>query len=172
MTNQSSGKDNKWYLVQCKPKESFRAEMNLRNQGYHCFHPTYPVKKKKLGFVYTDISPLFPFYIFVLLNNDSNWSVIRSTRGVSRLVSFNSIPASVDQSIIDGISYHCAKLHSEKPENLFKQGDRVLITEGCFRELEAIVAASTGEERVILLLNLFNRQQRIDLPVHMIKSCG
>ncbi|MDP3705972.1 MAG: hypothetical protein Q8R24_08705 [Legionellaceae bacterium] len=35
----------KWYLLQCKPRESFRAKIHLTNQGYQCFHPRLPLKK-------------------------------------------------------------------------------------------------------------------------------
>ena len=52
--------DGQWYLVQCKPRESFQAEANLNNQGYQCFHSTYPVKRKIAGVVQSDIAPLFP----------------------------------------------------------------------------------------------------------------
>jgi hypothetical protein len=38
----------------------------------------------------------------------------------------------------------------------------------CFKELEAIVTAVSGEERVTLLINLFNRQQYVDMSVHAV----
>ncbi|TAL66422.1 MAG: transcription/translation regulatory transformer protein RfaH [Legionella sp.] len=163
--------DSRWYLVQCKPRESFRAELHLSNQGYQCFHPTYPVKKQISGLVKTVNFPLFPYYLFVLLSATSTWSTIRSTRGVNRLVSFNGIPASLDHNIIDGLQRHCARLNGHEAPPLFNCGDRVLITDGCFKELEAIVIATKGEERVSLLLNLFNRQQSLDLPISALKIC-
>ena len=164
--------DRRWYLVQCKPRESFRAELNLKNQGHQCFHPTYPVKRKIAGVVQSVITPLFPHYLFILLNPTDNWSSIRSTRGVSRLVYFNNIPASLDHHIIDGLQHHCARLNGQAAEPILKIGERVIITEGCFKELEAIVTATTGEERVTLLINLFNRNQHVEISVHAVASCG
>ena len=160
--------DGRWYLIQCKPRESFRAEVNLNNQGFQCFHPTHPVKRKVSGVVRSVIVPLFPHYLFVLLNSQSNWSTIRSTRGVSRIVFFNSTPASLDHQLIAGIQYQCARLNGQEVAPLFKPGQHVRITEGCFKELEAIVTATSGEERVTLLINLFNRQQHIELSVHAV----
>ncbi|GGI82235.1 transcription/translation regulatory transformer protein RfaH [Legionella impletisoli] len=169
-------KENKWYLVQCKPRQTFRAELHLTNQGYHCFHPTYPVKKKVRTngtiAIQTTIEPLFPHYLFVSLSNLDSWYTIRSTRGVKSIVTFNGIPGSVSHSILEGIRYHCNVLNGLEPEPMFKEGQRVRITEGCFKELEAIVAANTGEERVILLLNLFNREQQIELPITSIAAFG
>lgn len=165
-------KGNQWYLVQCKPRESFRAEIHLNNQGYSCFHPTHRVKRKIAGTVQSIVAPLFPHYLFILLNPADNWSTIRSTRGVSRLVYFNNIPASLDHHLMVGLQQLCAKLNGQEAESIFKPGDHVLITDGCFKELEAIVTATTGEERVILLINLFNRQQHIELSVHDVTSCS
>ena len=67
---------------------------------------------------------------------------------------------------------HCARLNGQAAEPILKLGERVIITEGCFKELEAIVTATTGEERVTLLINLFNRDQHVELSVHAVTSCG
>ena|SRR3990167_2575272 len=160
--------EGRWYLVQCKPRDSFRAALNLENQGFHCFHPTYPVKRKLAGTVRVVIAPLFPHYLFILLNATDNWSAIRSTRGVSRMVYFNSIPASLDNTIIQGLQQHCARLNGQTAEPMFKPGERVVITEGCFKELEAIVTATSADERVTLLIRLFNREQHVQLPVQAV----
>ncbi|MBI5447815.1 MAG: transcription/translation regulatory transformer protein RfaH [Gammaproteobacteria bacterium] len=164
--------DKCWYLVQCKPRESFRAELHLKNQHYECFHPTYSVKRKFKSSVRSVIQPLFPHYLFVLLNQQDNWSAIRSTRGVNSVVTFNGIPASLDQKVITALKFRCMQMQSIGSEPLFKAGDRVLITEGCFRQIEAIVTAVTGEERVSLLFNLFNREQHVELPVTVLDKAS
>src|SRR5207249_2135369 len=130
--------------------------------------PTYPVKRKIAGLVQSVVAPLFPHYLFVLLNTKDNWSTIRSTRGVSKIVYFNSMPASLDHQIIAGLQQQCARLHGQATEPILKPGQRVLITEGCFKELEAIVTATSGEERVSLLINLFNRRQHIELSINAV----
>lgn len=165
-------RDSKWYLVQCKPRESFRAEMHLINQGYRCFHPTHPLKKKSRDSTQAVLSPLFPYYLFVSLDKLTSWSSIRSTRGVSRVVTFNGIPASIDSESIEDLQKLCLKLNQNGPENMFKKGDRVRVTQGCFKDMEAIVMAPTGEERVILLLNLFNRSHHLALPETSLAMSG
>ena len=161
---------SQWYLVQSKPRESFRAEQHLQSQNYTCFHPTYPVKRKIAGKINITVTPLFPNYLFVLLNDTDNWSAIRSTRGVSKIVRFNGVPASLDNHIVEELQRHCARLNGLVAEPLYKIGDRVIVIDGCFKELEAIVTATNGEERVILLLNLFNRPQHVELLVSDIAS--
>jgi transcriptional antiterminator RfaH len=117
-------------------------------------------------------SPLFPHYLFLLLSDNDNWSAIRSTRGVSRLVSFNGLPASLPHAIIEQLQIHCEKLHGGTPAPIYQVGQRVLITDGCFKELEAIVTANNGDERVVLLLNLFSRQQEVELSVSAVEACA
>lgn len=168
-------KDNQWYLIQCKPRQSFRAELHLNNQGFSCFHPTYPQKKKVknqgISSIQTVISPLFPYYLFISLSSLESWFTIRSTRGVKGVVSFNGKPGRVNSEIIKGLQYHCNILNGIEPPPLFRQGDKVRIKEGCFKELEAVVMADTGEERITLLLNLFNREQQVELPITSVASC-
>jgi len=162
--------DSHWYLVQCKPRESFRAAMHLENQGYTCFHPTYHVKRKRAGSISLVLEPLFSHYLFIQLSPTDNWSAIRSTRGVSRLVYFDGVPAKLDSFVINALQRQCAKLNGEPVQSLYQVGDCVVITDGCFKEIEAVVTAVNGDERVSLLFNLFNRQQYVDLPVEALEK--
>ncbi len=154
----------RWYLVQCKPGESFRAVEHLENQKYICFHPTYPVKRQLRGRIKTQIEVLFPHYLFIQLTKADNWVPIRSTRGVNSIVRFNGIPATLEDHLVEGLRQQCAKLNGIEATPLYNVGDRVLITDTCFKELEAIVTATSGDERVTLLFNLCNRPQQMELP--------
>ncbi|BBI60777.1 hypothetical protein HSBAA_20830 [Vreelandella sulfidaeris] len=70
-----------WYVIQCKGGESFRAAEHLTNQGYEVFHPVLNVKRKRQGKLVTVNEPLFPYYLFIRLDQVvSNWRPIRSTR--------------------------------------------------------------------------------------------
>lgn len=95
--------------------------------------------------------------IFKLKKSD-NCTKIKSTRGVSQIVSFNGVPATLDAIIIKQLKLHCALLSNSEPKSIVNLGDKVHIIDGCFKHIEAIVAASSGEERMALLLNLFNRE--------------
>lgn len=159
-----------WYLVQCKPRDCFRAQSHLDEQGYRTYLPTHSVKRKHARRVYYQTEPLFPHYLFLETGEESNWAAIRSTRGVSRMVSFNGRPISVCEEIVFGLRQQCSILAGREPEPLFRKGQKVIITEGCFRELEAIVQTTRGDERVILLLSMLNREQRVELPVSAIAS--
>lgn len=159
-----------WYLVQCKPREAFRAQEHLSNQQFECFLPTHAVKRKRGNSTKWVSEPLFPHYLFLRLSSECNWGTIRSTRGVSKIVDFNGKPATVADYIVQGLQNHCAVVEGAEPASLYQEGEKVLITEGCFRDLEAIVKATKGDERVILLLNILNRQSQIEVPIGTIAT--
>jgi len=160
----------RWYLVQCKPRHTFRAEEHLVNQGFECFLPKHRVKRKARQKIVWVTEPLFPHYLFIRLDDESNWATIRSTRGVAQVVRFNGVPVPAPEPIVRGLQQHCARLSGAEPEPLFRPGEQVVITEGCFKQLEAVVQATKGEERVVLLLNLLNQPQCIELPATAISS--
>ncbi len=78
---------------------------NLGNQGFKCFLPTIRVERLRGGHRAMISEALFPRYLFVYLEaGRSNWSAIRSTRGVSHLVRFGGIVARLPSSLIDALT--------------------------------------------------------------------
>jgi len=153
-----------WYLVQCKPRQDGRAEENLQRQGYHCYRPQRRVERVVRGRRQSLVESLFPGYLFIALGADANWAPLRSTRGVSRLVTFNEAPLPVAESLIEGLRQRSVCEDSSVPE----MGEMVRINLGCFVELEAIFESSKGDERVVLLLTLLNQSRRIEFPLSSI----
>ncbi|WP_282040752.1 transcription/translation regulatory transformer protein RfaH [Halomonas alimentaria] len=155
----------RWYAIQCKGGESFRATENLVNQGFEVFHPVLEVQKKRRGKLTWVVEPLFPYYLFIRLDRlVSNWRPIRSTRGVLKLVSFGETPIAVDDALVETLREKGSE--RDQDANLyFHAGEPVQITEGPFKELQAVFESHKGEERAIVLLNLLHRQQRLEMPV-------
>ncbi|MCE0731247.1 MAG: transcription/translation regulatory transformer protein RfaH [Pseudomonadota bacterium] len=155
----------RWYAIQCKGGESFRATENLVNQGFEVFHPVLEVQKKRRGKLTWVVEPLFPYYLFIRLDRlVSNWRPIRSTRGVLKLVSFGETPIAVDDALVETLREKGSE--RDQDANLyFHAGEAVQITDGPFKELQAVFESHKGEERAIVLLNLLHRQQRLEMPV-------
>ena len=89
-----------WYLLQCKPRQDERAQLNLQQQNYSTFRPQLMSERSIRGKRQRTLESLFPGYVFIQLSRDDNWAPIRSTRGVSRIVEFNHVPARVDEDVI------------------------------------------------------------------------
>ena len=146
--------ESRWYLIHCKPREDER-EMERRRAGRKC----------------TVAEPLFPRYLFILLDSvNDNWYPIRSTRGVNQIVRFNEHPLPVRNEIIDGIRRRLAGGGLKEP--YLKPGERVQITEGAFSQLEAIFLANDGDQRVVLLLNIMQTDQKVSFPVDFVRKIG
>lgn len=153
-----------WYVIQCKGGESFRAAEHLTNQGYEVFHPVLKIKRKRQGKLVTVTEPLFPYYLFIHLDQVvSDWRPIRSTRGVLRLLTFGNKPIATPNALIDALR---AQPHDKDDiHTYFSAGEKVTITDGPFKDLEAIFTGCKGEERAIVLLNVLNQPQHLELPI-------
>lgn len=150
-----------WYLVHCKPRQDERAEKNLLRQGYGCYRPQHSRERIVRGRRQTVVESLFPGYLFIQLAADASWAPLRSTRGVNRVVGFGSMPLPLDSALIA----HLQQRTTTATEPALEVGDSVRITAGGFAELDAIFMAMEGEQRVILLLEMLNRQQQISVPL-------
>lgn len=159
-----------WYLLQCKARQQGRAEEHLENQSFAIYSPRHKVKRVRRGRYETCIESLFPGYLFIQLTDDSNWRALHGTRGVSRLVSFNGRPHPVSDALIAALKTRF--LAQTEPEALYRPGQRVVITDGCFRDLEAIVKAVTPDERIIVLLNIMHSQQALAMSPSQLARTG
>ncbi|CRI66069.1 Transcriptional activator RfaH [Thiocapsa sp. KS1] len=157
-----------WYLVQSKPRQAERAEVNLVQQGYSVFHPQLMVERIRRGRRVVVEESLFPNYLFIRLRRwVDNWYPLRSTRGVARLVSFGPEPLPVGDVLIEEIR---RRLEAGPTPSSLSPGQRVEIVEGPFRGLEAIFKVHQGERRVQLLIELLHRQVTLTLPIADIRG--
>lgn len=152
-----------WYLIHTKPGQERCALENLARQGYQSYLPTRPSEKLRQGQLTVTHEPLFPRYLFIRLGQDDSaksWAPIRSTKGVSRLVSFGVEPAKVADDLIELLRAQEAAVQGE-PERLFKPGERVRLTEVPYAGIEGVLHMSDGERRVIVLIELLSKQVRM-----------
>ena len=168
MENQTSLSD--WYVVHTKPHKEAVAEENLKRQGYSTYCPQIAqacYRRKRWQQV---VSPLFPRYLFIKLNPGvDNFSPVRSTIGVQKLVAFGGHPAWVPQQTINLIKQQEAQaLEDQSPCPKWLPGDEVEVVEGPFSGLKGIFDMQSGDDRVMILFQLLGQDNRVALPVHSI----
>ncbi len=167
------GQRERWYAVQAKPRQDARAEEHLRNQGYEVFRPLVKLRKRRAGKLQDVVESMFPRYLFIhLCDVTQDWAPIRSTRGVAGLVRWgDNVPVVPDGVIADlqarmaETDGGCIDLTGEAD---FRPNQKLRITEGVFAGYEALYKARTGDERVIVLLNIMQQAQEITLPASAI----
>jgi transcriptional antiterminator RfaH len=155
-----------WYAIHTKPRQEEHAAEHLRHQEFEIYLPKIKQAHRYRGRWRHRIEPLFPRYLFIRLDLESdNVAPIRSTRGVSKLVSFSGLPATVPDSLIDAL-VHSADPDTElhHPEaTLFETGTAVTIVDGPLEGLQAIFKAHDGEARSIILLELLGKTQQLTI---------
>jgi transcriptional antiterminator RfaH len=167
--SESKANEPRWYLIHCKPREDERALENLERQGFECYRPMRVVERWRLGRKQKVTESLFPRYLFIRLDGvNDNWSPIRSTRGVDKIVRFNDRAIPVADELIAAIRARLGTGAFETP--YIKPGERVQIMGGPFSHLEAIFVASEGAERCVLLLNILHKEQELSFPMASVRK--
>ena len=155
-----------WYVVHTKPRQEARALENLQNQGFNCFLPTMQVQKLRNQKVQTITEPMFSRYLFIQLDDQTqNWGPIRSTLGVSKLVSFGAQPAKVPLEFI----LFLKEAPPETLERMFAPGDNVQIARGPLQGLEGKYMAHDGETRAFVLVELLGQPQRLRIEIESLR---
>jgi transcriptional antiterminator RfaH len=147
---------NHWHLIYTKPHQEKVALDNLTRQNYQCYLPLINKEKILQGKKILIKEPMFPRYLFVRLSPDGqqNWSPIRSSKGVSHLVNFGGLAASLDDETMDNLQQ---KIDKALVVKVFSIGDKVEILKGPFKGMEAIFNTYKGEERAMLFLNFMTK---------------
>ena len=151
-----------WYLVYCKPRQEAVARENLERQGYKTYLPFMREVRRRKARRVAATTPMFPRYLFVHLSNTAdNWAPIRSTLGVASLIRFGQNAARVPDDLIAALkSREDADGVQILPVEQYKTGSRVRITQGSFAGYEGIFQASSGRDRVTVLLDILGRNAR------------
>ena len=155
-----------WYVVHTKPKQEARALENLQNQGYTCFLPLMQLQKLRRQKVQWVTEPMFSRYLFIQLDDQSqNWAPIRSTLGVSKLVSFGSQPTKVPGELVELLQ----QAPQETIERMFAPGDAVQVASGPLLGLEGRYLQHDGESRAFVLIDLLGQPQKLCLTVESLR---
>jgi len=167
--------NNKWYLIYTKPKSEAIAKQHLEDQGFTSYLPLF----EKLKYIKAKnrliISPLFPRYLFIQLNlGKDNISVIRSTPGVSKLISFSLYPTALPDGFVEELM-HAVSLERgkgfQRDNELFKAGDKIEIMQGPFAGQISRIHSVASQERVYILLNVLGSLNKVELSYDDVKIC-
>ncbi len=153
-----------WYLIHSKPRQERCALENLERQGFECFLPLIAVEKLRGKLILVVQEPLFPRYLFIRLDASQegrSWNPIRSTMGVSRLVTFGQVPAKVDDALVEIIRASVGQVGVRQRH--FVPGEVVRINDGPFVGLEAVYQMPDGEARVMVLIDILSKKVSLSI---------
>lgn len=157
----ASTEHSAWYAAQTRPNGEALALLHLQRQSFNTFRPMIWEMKGAGG--KRVMRPMFPGYVFIEFDKgQTNWLTIRSTRGISRLVSnVSSGPSRLPAALITELKSRCASNLPLGPKADFKPGELVHVTDGPFATLLATVEKVDEQARIWLLIDLLGRSARI-----------
>jgi transcriptional antiterminator RfaH len=152
-------------LLHQAPREAL-ALRKLEEQGYEVFLPLLTQWEKARDGWTRKQQVMFPRYAFVRCGRlEQSIAPIRSTPGVTGLVTFGTIPATLDEATLEAIRALVdsqARALDEK-KFPFQAGDTVEIADGPLKGMSGIVSA-VAAERVTVLLSLLGREKPVAIP--------
>ena len=150
-----------WYVVMTKPRGEGLAHERLANQGFDVYSPMCTRVVRRRGRHLTEISPMFPRYLFVRPSfEEQGIAPVRSTPGVQNLVRFGTEFARVTESVVSDIRATEQHLCAGPKPSPFSAGDEVEIIKGPFAGVNAKVFAC-AETRVLLLFQLLGSMRKL-----------
>lgn len=138
----------------------------LAEQGYEVFLPSFTLWTKARAKWSKKQVVMFPRYAFVRCGRPQQGiGPIRSTPGVTKLVSFGYLFATLGDETVEAI-----RVLSERQARAisgdqapFEAGDAVRICDGPLKGLSGIVS-SVASDRVNVLLTLLGREKAVAMP--------
>ena len=156
-----------WYLLQTKFKQEEKAAQELRQQNISVFLPLHKLEEIIRGKKVIKEEPLFSRYLFAWLDfENTNWTSVRSTRGISNIVAFGNGPAIVDQAIINELR----EIDLLPKEAYFKIGEKVRIASGSLKGLNGIYQTVDGSSRSYILLEFMQQNQYLSVGNQLIEK--
>lgn len=154
-----------WHLAQVKPNADKIAIRNLERQNFTTFQPLERRTRVRGGKFVTQLRPFFPGYVFIAYPEvAAPWSLVNSTYGVARLVTFGGRPAPVPAGIVAGLQAACGEDGTMTLDHQLRAGAAVTISSGPFASFVAEVERITPDRRVLVLIDFMGKQTRVKLP--------
>jgi transcriptional antiterminator RfaH len=161
----SLGEEERWYVARTLPQRELRAAQQLGNQGFRSFVPRYWKNRRHARKVETVSVPLFPRYIFTILDRSRDrWRSVNGTFGVDRLVTYGGEPQPVPRGVVESLIEAVDPDGSIQFDFHLKEGQTVRVTAGPFADLVGELEHLDDNGRVRVLLEIMGGKTRVGLP--------
>ena len=157
-----------WVVLTTKHCCESLASENLGRQGYNFYCPMIIRRIRHARKAYDAPRPLFPGYIFVELGGNNRWRPILGTYGVRSIVRNGEVPALLPAEFVEGLKSREIDGAIRKPESPFQPGQAVAISGGPFDGLVGQILELRENDRVLLLLDLLNRQAKVHVGADLL----
>lgn len=143
-----------WYLLYTRPHHEKKITIYLQERQVEHYLPMVKTIKQKQGQSKENLSPLFPSYVFVYLENVRDYYTASGAPGGLHFVKMEGQLAVVDAKIIQNL-----KLVIERNMNLevvpeFSAGQEIVVKTGPFAGLSGEIIRHLGRQKVQIRMHI------------------
>lgn len=152
-----------WYCIHTRPKKESRVASYLSDElGLESYYPRLKQHRTIRRVRRLVIGPLFPRYLFCRFDLASELRAVKYAPDIIEVVTFGADPAQVDPQIIGQLkSWAGDSVDQITLRAPAAPGDRVEITEGPMRGLQAVLLHDRSDrERVAVMLSLLGSTEQ------------
>jgi transcriptional antiterminator RfaH len=156
--------NERWYVVQTKPREESKAVFNLERQDFSVFCPRISKIVRHARTVSKVMTPLFPNYVFLAMDiATTQWRKINGTFGVSHLIVQNESPQPVPGGVVEALRLRMNEMGVVDLTQTFRVGQKVRIDTGAFADWVGTLEHLDAKGRVLVLLDMMGRGVPVQL---------
>jgi len=155
-----------WFCLKSQPKHEHIAALHLKRriEDIDVFCPRLRIKKNTRRGPVWFVEPLFPGYLFAQFDPAEALQAVKSTPGVSTIVSFGLFTPIIRQETIEDLRADFDQNELHEVNNQPLPGDSVTIAAGPFQGLQAeIIRVLPGPQRVQVLMEILGRTTQVEV---------
>jgi len=151
-----------WFAVCTRHQHEKTAARILEYKEFEVFLPLYRARNRWKDRIREVAIPLFPGYLFVK-GGFKRLLEIRSTPGVSSIVSCGGQPAAISFSEIEGVKRVVESTLRVQPHSFLKSGDWVRVKYGPIAGVEGILIRHKNVARLVLSVGLLGKSAAVEV---------
>lgn len=172
----------KWYIVQTYSNYENKAKLaledrieklGLQEEFDQVFIPTETVTEVRNGKKRQVTRKFYNGYIFVKMNlNDNTWHAVKNTPKVVGFLGNQRDPVPVSEAEVKMIEQRMEEgASSSKPSYAFRQGDKVKIIDGNFKDFAGTVEEVNEEkEKLRVFVEIFGRPTSVEFDFEQVMA--
>ncbi len=154
--------ESRWYAAHTRARHEKCVDEQMAQRSIECFLPLFDsVRRWKDRRMRLQL-PFFPGYVFVRVALRDRLRVLQIP-GVVRLVSFNGVPAPLDDEEIGSLRRALSDGVCARPHPFLSIGRRVRIRDGALAGCEGILNRWKGGVRVVMSIELIQRSISLEV---------
>ncbi len=154
-----------WYCLKARPRQERTAKSTLiHDLDIEVFCPLLRFERARRSGRVKVSEAMFPGYLFARFDYEQLYRQVRTTRGISTIVSFGAGPVIVPNTIISELREAVSEGETIEIPTAIHIGEEVRILDGPFQGIQAVVTnVLPARERVTVLLELLGMEREVEI---------